>query len=124
MVPGRPRVLLAGELRSRRWLPTFGLIAIQPQKLLIQFADRFDGFLEVAEMLDGFTNLRDLCRAEAKLRCLAAGVTDVENPKGAALAASAFRAASGMMDGTFEQGAAENIADRRDAGGELGLVCG
>lgn len=59
-----------------------------------------------------------LFRTETNLASLAAGIADVEDPEGMALAASAFGAATGMLDGTLKEGAAEDVTEAGEAGSQ------
>jgi hypothetical protein len=62
-------------------------------------------------VLDGLANLRDLIGAEADLLGLAAGITNVEDPKGVTVATSAFRIAGRVMDDALEKRAAEDVGN-------------
>ena len=57
--------------------------------------------------------------AEAQLAGAAAGIADIENPERMPPAVGAFGTTAGMVKGSFEQGAAEHIAEVGKAGEKL-----
>lgn len=93
--------------------------ALLPQQLLIQLTNLFEGLFELVEVVQPTPDQRDLCRTEAQLAGLSAGVDDVENPQRVTLTAVALGAAAGVADGAFEQGAADDVCEGRDLASEL-----
>jgi hypothetical protein len=53
------------------------------------------------------------------LACLGPGIVDIKHPERVAFAAGALGAATGVMHGALQQGAAENIGRMGESGGEL-----
>src|ERR1035438_801092 len=85
--PPRPRqsghrrsCAAGGERRSRWALLGFGLVAVQTQQGLVQFADGLQGFSHLVVTLQSLAHLGNLLRTEAQLAGLAAGVTHIKNP--------------------------------------------
>jgi hypothetical protein len=110
-------------------LLAFGLVTVEPQNLLVEFADGLQRCLRLAVMVQRFADLGDLIRAEAQLACATAGITHIENPEGMAFASGALGTTTGVVDGTLKKGAAQNVAEVGEssqefvaAGGSL-LTC-
>jgi hypothetical protein len=99
-------------------LPAFGFLAVQARQELIQFADLLQSVLHFAIPIQGLADLGDLLGTQADLAGFAARITDIENPEGMAFAAGALGATGGVMNGALEEGAAEDLAEVREPGGE------
>src|SRR5918999_1025120 len=98
-----PNVYWLGRRRLiMRAPPGFGLIGRQTEQLLIQFADLFDGGLELAIVLQPSPDLRDLFFAGVDLTDVAARVSDRQHPRGMTFAARALRAALAMANRALE----------------------
>jgi hypothetical protein len=91
--------------------PGLTFVAVQAQQLLIEFADGLQSFLHLVIMPHRSANLGDLIRAETDLAGFAAGITDVEDPQGMAVALSAFGTTEGVTDGALEKRATQDIAE-------------
>jgi hypothetical protein len=90
------------------------------QELTVEIADAVqagDQFMIIAELL---ADRGDLMGAEGELFDAAAGVADGKDPERMALAASADGAAGGVADMAVEQGAAEDLGEGGQGGGEFG----
>ena len=68
----------------------FGLLAVQAQQELIQFADGLQALFEIAIVFERLPNLRNLVGTQAHLAGLSAGIAHCENPERMALTAGAF----------------------------------
>ena len=69
-------------------------------------------------MLQSLAHLGNLFRAEAELAGVASGIVDIEDPERMAFAAGSLGTTAGMTNGALEQGATQDIAETREAGGE------
>ena len=96
-----------------------GLIPIHAQQLLIQFADSFESLLYLTVANQSLAHLGNLLGAKTELARFGAGIVDIEHPERVAFAASALGAAAGVMNGALQQGAAKNIGQTGESGGEL-----
>jgi hypothetical protein len=91
---------------------------------LIEFTDCLQSLLYLAVALQRLADLGNLIGAETQLAGAAAGIADIENPERMPSAVGAFGTTAGMVKGSFEQGAAEHIAEVGEAGEKLVAVGG
>jgi hypothetical protein len=86
---------------------------IGPQRLLVEFADLFQGRLKPSIVLQLPADLRNLFSAQADVANPPLGVTDGQHPNGMSFPAVAFRAALTMADRTLQQTTAQDICEVR-----------
>src|SRR4029077_19839291 len=102
----RRNVVGGGEWRSRLPLLFFGLLALQAQQELIQFADSLQPLFELAIVFNGLANLWHLAGTQANLAGLSARIAHVEDPERMALTTGALLASRRVTDGALEKRAA------------------
>jgi len=66
-------------------------------------------------MIQSLADLRNLIGAETQLTGTTTGVTHIENPERMAFAPSTLWTTAGMMNGSFEQGSAQDVAEIGEA---------
>jgi hypothetical protein len=96
-----------------------GGVAVQNQKLLVQFTDGLHGLLEPMIVFEGTPHFGHLRGPQTDLPRLSAGIANIQNPQGMSFSAGTFRAATGVAEGTLEKRAAKDLVDVRDGGSEL-----
>ena len=93
---------------------------LRTQQLQIQLADALQGIFQFAVVAEPLLDERFLLGGKAELFGTAAGIGDRQDPDGMSLALGANGATSAVTDDAVEQGAAEDVGDGRERGGELG----
>src|SRR5260370_33341005 len=88
--------------------------------MMVEFADAFQGGLQLPVIAQPLPDHGYLFGGEADLLGAGARITDGQNPDAVTLAAGADGTAGGMTDGAMEQGAAEDLGGGGESGGELG----
>src|SRR5262245_27890136 len=95
------------------------LVPVQPQQVLVEFADGLQGLLCLAITLQSLAYLRDLFRTQTQLAGLCASVVDIEDPLRMPLAARALGTAIAVKGSALEERAAQDIAARMQCGGKF-----
>src|SRR5260370_35448514 len=98
-------VFKGGERRSRSALLFFGLLAVQAQQELIQFADGLQTPFEIAIVFQRLTNLWNLAGPQTHLAGFSARIAHCEYPERMAITAGTFPTARGETPGAVGEGA-------------------
>jgi hypothetical protein len=101
--------------------PASEALARGPQKMLIALTDLFEDVAYAVEIGQLAAHLGKLLGMESDLAVLAAGIIHVENPLAMTRAAGASGTGDrrGMESVALQQGAAQQVVERAECGGEL-----
>jgi hypothetical protein len=74
---------------------------------------------KILSLFEPSTEVRNLFGAKTELARLGTGIVDIEHPERMAFAASTFGATAGVMNDALQQGAAKNLGQTGETGGEF-----